>query len=69
MGVEDVSRGLEAKYDVVSALQEEVWHSHVCYALMNIPGTKIHQYNNRKCSAAKIMMGLGFFFVMLTSQK
>ena len=33
--------------------------SHVHYALMNIPRTKNHQYNNRKSCAAKIMMGFG----------
>ena len=38
---------------------EEVRHSHVRYALMNIPRTKNHQYNNRKRCVAKIMMGLG----------
>ena len=40
---------------------EEVGHSHMCYALKNIPRTKNHQYNNRKRCAAKIMMGLGGF--------
>ena len=40
---------------------EEVRHSHMRYALKNIPRTKIHQYNNRKRCAAKIKMGLGGF--------
>ena len=44
--------------------------SHVYYAWMNIPETKKHQYNNWKCCAAKIMMGLGgFLWCWLTSQK
>ena len=34
-------------------LAEEVRHGHVCYALMNIPRTKNHQYNNRKRCASK----------------
>ena len=42
-------------------LAEEVRHSHVRYALMNIPRTKNHRHNNRKCCAPKIMMGLGGF--------
>ena len=41
---------------------EEVQNGHVCYALMNIPRTKNRQCNNRKHCAAKIVMGLGFFF-------
>ena len=41
---------------------EEVRYSHVCYALMNVLKPSIQ---HRKRCEAKIMMGLGEFFVML----
>ena len=53
-------RGLGLGTRLVASLPwaaEEVRHYHVRYALMNIPWTKNHRYNNRKRCAAKIKMG------------
>ena len=38
------------------------------YALMNIPRTKHHYYNNRKRCAAMIMMDLGLFVMLKVSR-